>query len=414
MALKDKIGKNKINALLSVIDQGVVSATNFGVAFFLARALSVEEFGLYILLFSVWLFVNNLQIGFINQGQFVLMHSEGNDYKNNMPAVQLFFTLFVFAVLTIIAVPIGFIDVNFSHGTLFTVALVMALKTLKEYARNNALARLKLPLTLFYDTLFLLITIIPVLIAYLNRNASVMTGWYSFGIAAGAVTVLDQIIHRYHIRIETSKIRSVLRTNITLTKWTTLTNILIWGNSNLYKFIVTGYLGLETLAAVGAAQYVTFLLNPILNGMQNFGTAFLSKKKSESDVAYQKSLKAYSVFLVGFVAIVLLPMILVPGFFLDLFYGEKYRGYEFILQAFAFGALVSVFVRLLNTDLMVRKVAKSVFVIYLVSVTITSLVLWGLLAFIGTNGMIIFLLIQNLVILFLTHLERKRLYRLDK
>lgn len=403
MSFKDKIGKNKINALLSVIDQGVVSATNFGVAFFLARALSVEDFGLYILLFSVWLFVNNLQIGFINQGQFVLMHSSGDDYKNNMPAVQLYFTLFVFVTLTVLSVPIGFFNENFSHRTLFTVAVVMALKTLKEYARNNAFAQLKLPLTLLYDSLFLLITIIPVIISYLNNSASVMTGWYSFGIAALSIILLDFTINRYHRKIEFSKVNSVLKTNISFTKWTTLTNILIWANSNLYKFIVTGYLGLKTLAIVGAAQYVTFLLNPILNGMQNFGTAFLAKKKSESEEHYSKSFRAYSFFLICFVSISLLPLILLPEFFLNLFYGNKYAGNGLILQIFSFGLIISVLSRLLNMDLLVRKISKSIFHIYLTSVSLTTLLLWGLLSFFNYTGFQIFLFIQNIIIFIVTY-----------
>src|SRR5687767_12145013 len=98
---KLNISLSRRNSLLSIIDQGLISGSSFIISFVLGRYLPIDEFGLYLLLFSAWVFINNLQIGFINQGLYVLINSKEKNYKECISVIQYIFSAGVLIILLI-------------------------------------------------------------------------------------------------------------------------------------------------------------------------------------------------------------------------------------------------------------------------------------------------------------------------
>jgi O-antigen/teichoic acid export membrane protein len=73
---------------IALIDQGVVSGTNFLTGFLLARLCSQEEYGAYVLAFSILLFVNGLQFALVTGPMMVLgAPKEGEEMKGFFSAL---------------------------------------------------------------------------------------------------------------------------------------------------------------------------------------------------------------------------------------------------------------------------------------------------------------------------------------
>ena len=309
-------------------------------------------------MFSVWTFINNIQLGYIHQGLYVLIHSEGNMYKKNMYFVQILFSLTTLLLMLLCSFLYHSVDHQLSLKFLLLFSFVIFFLTIKEYVRNSALAKIKLWTAIGYDLLFMIITIGLIIIFHFTDRSSIENAWLSFGVGASIITIIDLIISRNDMKFKMDDVIHILRTNFKLTKWTTLTQILIWLNANIYKFIVTGFLGLEIVAGIGAAQYITQLLNPIRNGLQIYGTTFLSKIRINNKTMYAKYFKKYSFFFIMVVTLILIPMFLFPSFFLTLFYNDKFSSYANVLQILVFATFLATLSRILILDLLIKKITK--------------------------------------------------------
>lgn len=390
------------NSLLSIIDQGLVSVANFGIAFALARNLSVRSFGLYILLFSIWTFINSIQSGYIHQGLYVLTHSEGDIYYKNMYFVQIIFSVINLFFMLLCSFSYNFFDPQISLKLLCLFSFAVFFLTLKEYARNNALAKIKIWTAIGYDLLFIAITIGLIIFFHLTNITSIYNAWMSIGVGASIITILDLFISQNDVIFKLNDVISIFKINFKLTKWTTLSQILVWININIYKFIVTGFLGLEILAGIGAAQYIIQILNPIRNGLHIYGITILSKIKNNNNTIYLKKFKQYSYFLITITILILIPIFYFPVFFLELFYDDKFASYGRVLQIFVFAAFLATISRILIMDLMIKKMVRLIFDINILSVSINVILLYALISLMGYTGVLIFLAIQYFVSLFIT------------
>ena len=395
--IKSKIGMNKINAALSVADQGVVSATNFGVAFILARVLSVEQFGFYVIMFSIWFFINNLQMGFINHGLYVLTHSEPSEYKYNMPLIQLFFSAIVLVVFILASFIYLFSGSDLSLGSMVIYSLSLFFLTLKEYVRNSGLAELQVTRVTGYDLIFFIGVMGLIVIQMITGTVTLTSAWMDFALVSLAVIVIDVFGSRRYSKIDFSKAKSVFHTNFAFSKWTVMTNIIGFANGQVYKYFIAGFLGITLVAAVGACEYVIFLVNPILNGLQNYGTAYLSQKQQEGMAQYRKSYKKYSISVLILIGAILFPVICFPGFFLKLFYSDKYAGYEFLLQVFAANVMFNVFGRLYWMRLLVNVLTKYIYRSQFIVMVATIPVLLVLLPLFEIRGFIFYWFFLNIL-----------------
>ena len=92
----------------ALLDQSVVSGSNFVIGILLARFLGPEAFGIFVLLQAVMLYVNSYQGALIFQPMLSaapqLTENERNKYLQGVFAMQLMLTLFLGLAATAIAV----------------------------------------------------------------------------------------------------------------------------------------------------------------------------------------------------------------------------------------------------------------------------------------------------------------------
>ena len=142
---------------VSLADQAVASATNFVTGVIIARACSKEEFGLYMLGFSLILLITDLQTSLISTPYMVyaprLKGSAHALYTGSILIHQLAFSLFTMLallcgafVVTIGVAPRGL------GPLMWALVAVIAMIMLREFARRVCFARLKLKTAFFFDT----------------------------------------------------------------------------------------------------------------------------------------------------------------------------------------------------------------------------------------------------------------------
>ena len=404
--LQSRIGSNKISALLSIVDQGIVSITNVLIALFLARILPKESFGVYIILYSIWLFIYFLQIGLINQSLYLLADEKNYEFKATMFSIQIIFsmaTLFVL-VLFFLAYVVLVGGLQFRVCVIFSWAAMML--TLKEYARNQNIAELRILRTIVYDTINFILLALLFFIEWLAGAVSIFFVWANIVAACLVVVIIDIIYSKLKFIPDFKVIKEIFMAKYSIFKWNILTNLSIWSFSNLYKYVTAAVLGIKTVAAIGACQYIMLLSNPFVHGIQNFGLSLMSKNIDDKEY-FDRLYKKISWLMLLSVTGIAIPMVTIPKQLLSVFYGEKYIEYPLLLQAYGVSLVIITCGIIFNIKTLVRKRTKIVFHVYKYSLPISLSILIPLVMVYDLNGFKGYLILSSIIFLAFSYLGSK-------
>jgi hypothetical protein len=142
--------------LFSLADQGVASITNFVTGVILARACSKEEFGLYMLAFTLILLVTDMQTALIATPYMVY----GPRLKGRAQALYSGSTLIhqmAFSIAAMIALGVGVLLTHFGWGphgigpVLWVLLAVISLIMFREFVRRMCFAQLRVGAALIFD-----------------------------------------------------------------------------------------------------------------------------------------------------------------------------------------------------------------------------------------------------------------------
>jgi len=378
----------------------------------LARNLGKEEFGVYILMLSGWLIINCIQSAFINQPLLILSSSEGHDYKNNIIFVQLSYSLFVLCLLSLISLLISyFIYPELTLDKMLIYSFALSFLTFKEYIRNSEIEKLNFGLVSSYDFLFLLIVCCTTAIQYLHGTLSIHLIWMNFIIASISLIIIFTVSLKEKISFNLKAYIETIYINYNFAKWRILQHIIGWANGDLYKFIVTYFLGLRIVAVIGACQYVTFLLNPLLIGLDNFGLPFFAKKKKGGIESFNTAYRKYAALLILIAIIMLLPIVISPVYFLKLFYGDNYTEFYYVLRIIAAGTLIMVFAKVFQFNLLVFEQTRLLFIGSVTSFFISIPLLLLLIQLSGFTGLLIHIVLSYLLGLIIAYILYKNYFK---
>lgn len=334
--------------VLSLADQAVVSVTNFLTGVIIARACSKEELGLYMLGFSLVLFVTDLQTSLITTPYMVYAPR----LKGRAHALYTGSTLvhqLIFCLITMVAVMGGAVAVRSGVGprelspVLWTLVLVVALIMLREHARRVSFARLKLMDAFLVDICIAIGQIGGLLVlAHLGMLSASRAYWVA-GLFCG-LSVLGWLWwdrDAYEVRL--SEYTTDLKKNWLLGKWVFASG-LIWAvGANLYPWLVAAFHGVPSAGVWAACVGVVSIGNPILKGTQNLIGPKISHEHAE------KGLRALHRWVLRVTAILAVPLVLLclamfvwGGRLLTLLYGNQYAGNGLVVSILGLNLLVTV------------------------------------------------------------------------
>ena len=317
---------------LSLADQAVASVTNFATGVIIARASSKEEFGLYMLGFTLILLVTDLQTSLIATPYMVyaprLQGRAHAQYTGSTLIHQV-----VFSLLTTLVVIGAACAARFGvgpHGlepVLWALAGVGSLIMLREFVRRICFASLKLRTVFVFDVFIGVGQICGLLVLAHFKLLSASRAYWVIGATCGLAVLCWLWLnrHHYHLRIDESVLD--LKRNLVFGKWVFASGLLWTASTNLYPWLLAFFHGAAAAGVFAACLGVVSASNPALLGIQNFlGPKIAHVYATRGRIGLRKFVLKISGSMAIPVSLLTLIMIFWGDRFIGLLYGSRYTG----------------------------------------------------------------------------------------
>jgi len=368
---------------LSLVDQGVVSATNFLTGVIIARASSKEELGLYMLGFSLILLVTDLQSSLIATPYMVYAPRLKGEAHASYTGSTLIHQL---ALCFLIVLGLIGAEIALRHGVgprglapvLWALVAMATFITLREYARRICFACLNVKRALVLDTCIAAVQIGGLLLLARFGFLSASRAYWVVGFACGTAVLVWLWSERSFYRLRIRESLADFKRNWTFGKWVFASG-LVWAISmNLYPWLLAAFHGTASAGVWAACMGAVALGNPAVLGVQNL----LGPKIAH--VYAQDGWKSLRKFVLRSSLAFALPMLffcvamtLLGGTLVTMLYGHKYAGNGLVVALLGINLAVSILAFLFSRALFAIERADVDFVVsFLALIIMITLGLW--------------------------------------
>jgi O-antigen/teichoic acid export membrane protein len=332
--------------IVSLADQAVASATNFVTGVIIARACSKEEFGLYMLGFSLILLMTDFQTSLISTPYMVYAPR----LKGRAHALYTGSTLIhqlAFCLLTMLALVCGAFAVTIGVGprglgpVLWALVAVIGLIMLREFARRVCFAGLKLKTAFLFDTCIAAGQIGGLLLLARFGLLSASRAYWVIGSVCG-IAVLgwlwsDRVF--YEPRIGESV--ADLKKNWIFGKWVFASGLVVAVSMNLYPWFLAYFHGTASTGVWAACLGVVSVGNPAILGIQNLvGPKIAHVYAAAGPMALRRLVFKITAVIALPVSLLCVVMFFWGGRLVTLLYGRQYGGNGLVVTIMAFNVLV--------------------------------------------------------------------------
>ena len=340
-------GETARKGLVTLSGQAVTSGTNFLTGIIIGRTLAKEEFGLYMLGFSIVLIVTNLQSSLISTPYNVysprLKNTDYAKYTGSTLIHQL-----ALSALAIFSLSVAGITLSLGIGpheltpVVWALVVVITFIMLKEYVRRIYFAGLRMK-TAFILDLFVAVVQIGGLLLLLHLGLlSVTYAYFIVGLACGLPALSLLFWSRREFIFSIHEALADLRRNWMLAKWVCAATITVTLSGELFPWFLAGFHGTDATGIYSACQWPVFLTNPLLLGMGNIlgpktAHAFSQGGRGKLD----RVVITTTLVILLPISVICLGLILWGGSIVTLMFGEKYAGYGWVVAILAFYPLIS-------------------------------------------------------------------------
>jgi len=282
----------------ALLDQGVLSASNFSTGILLARLCSREEYGSYVLALSIMFLANGVHSALIVGPMSVLGAGKGKqglrDYATSLALAQTILGALVAVVVVGVSLAMGGAerDAGFP-GALLGMGVAVLLVHSREFFRRLLFTRLTPHKALLGDLVFCLAqfgglialwrlgggTWSPATPGHLTaRNAFLWMGGSSFlGAAVGLVQ------SRAHVFGGLGGIKQALKETWRFGRWGLGSTLLRFASSNIYVLLVGAFGRAGAAAGYAAPMLLSAPANVFLLGFASLLSPLMAKKVSEGE-----------------------------------------------------------------------------------------------------------------------------------
>lgn len=412
-------GKTKHKGVLALADQSIVSATNFLTGVIIGRSCTKEEFGLYMLGFSITCLALTLQTSIISTPYMVLSpRFEGIAHKKYTGSIlihQLSLSAFV-----VIALLIGGYFLYLGIGPRLLIPVLCALIFVvipimfRECIRQISFANLKYGNAFLLDLLVATIQIgglIP--FAYLGLLSASRAFWV-VGIACGLVSIVWFVLNRKVFSIPSNQAISDFRKSWSFGKWVFASGLVWVLTLNLYPWFLTAFRGIASAGIWAACLGIVQIGNPVLLGVQNIlGPKIAHIQAKDGNNALNQYVLKTMIFLILVTATLCLAMFFFGNQLIIMVYGKKYAGNGMIVFILAVNVLVIFTSFPSSRALFAMERAMSDFKASFVSLCFLFVIGIWLMDLFGTTGAALSLMLGNAIGLAVRYFEFSKAIRIS-
>lgn len=368
---------------LSLTDQAVASITNFVTGVIIARSSSKEEFGLYMLGFSLIMLVTDLQTSLIATPYMVYApRLKGRDHA--LYAGSTLMHQVIFSLLGMLALACAAVTSRFGVGprglepVLWALGAMVGLIMFREFVRRICFAGLKLRSVLVFDICIGFVQIGGLLLLARLGALSASTAYWLIGPVCGIAALSWLWMERKFFHPQLAQSVADLKRNWTFGRWVFASGLVYTASANLYPWLLAFFHGAAAAGVFAACVGVVSASNPALLGLQNFvGPKTAHEYAAKGQRGLRRFVLKISAMLAVPAGLLTLVLILWGDRFVALLYGSRYSGNGLVVAVLALNLLVSAVGFSFSRALLAMERASVDFGLNLVAlVTMLTLGLW--------------------------------------
>ena len=406
---------------ITIIDQALVSGTNFITGLALARFLGMEAYGTFVLLSGVILFASNIQNAIIISPMMVngpgKELEEAKQYYRDTCMLQIVTTLLFFVAIVVLG---NVLDHTLLNNRIGSLVIPLALATsgliMQEYFRRYFFSTNNSNHALINDIISYGLQFGGVVGLHFIGSLNVVTCLYVMAYTSFIAVLHGYVISRLPVIppiTKYSKIKQKIKIHWDFGKWLLARNIAYWMGTQSIIYTAGILLSLSAVGAMGATRNIVGFINILFLALDNFATP-------RAAVAYSRggcvALKKYitriltiggtiTIFATGIVSAF-------SDILMNMIYSSQYVGFEWIVQAWAIFFMVGYFQRPVGIALRTMKLTKSLFFGTTAGTLTAAIVCYPAIKLWGINGAMAALIGTQATISTYYYLSMKRIYKL--
>jgi O-antigen/teichoic acid export membrane protein len=386
----------------TLLDQALVSASNFLLGVLLTRFLGLDAYGTFVLGWMVVLFFSSVQQALIVSPLVTLVPKQPAAERAHSASV--YFTLQMgFAAGTAALTGVGGFAFSRLHAAGRYDGLILPLSSVvfaflwQDYMRRLLFAQRNTGPVLTADLIAYAGQIAAVLLAHRAGLLSVSGVLWCI---AGLFIVSAAFQARWMVRATWSwrSVAATWRAGWRFSRWLTASAVIQWLAGNLFIVAAGALLGGAAAGAVRASQNVVGVTHVLFLAMENFLPARAATVMAEQGRAamlrYMQRATAY----VGMAtACGLLLVAVAPRFWLQALYGSELAGYDYVLTWFAFLYMLVFGTTMLRLILRTLEQTRPFFVVSVLSAALSLTMAFPIVERWGLPGVMAGLTVTQLI-----------------
>lgn len=388
---------------LAVLDQGLISGSNFLIGILLARWLVPEQYGAYALAFSIFLFLAGFHSALLLEPMSVFGPAS---YGKCLPAylgklLRLHFVLALFLtglVVAGIAVLHYFAADRALTSALWGVCIAAPLILFFWLCRRAAYIKLAPGLAARGASAYCFVLICLLL---LIKSVGWLSGFTAFliqSLAATAAAILLLASLRSQLDSQSGPSSSaVVRQHWRYGRWAVATQFVYWLSGSAYFVLVAAFLRMQDVAALRALQNFALPLSQFLSAVSLLLLPWASARFAEEGrVGLQRRIRQITVLFVAMASAYYAVLWLFGGRIMAILYSGRYTDFAYLLPLVAAPVIVLAASQGSAIAVQAMQAPAEVFLAYSVSGTLTILAGVALARYWGLPGALVGILTSSL------------------
>ncbi len=318
-----------------LLDQIMVSGSNFFLGIILVRAFGLEEYGIFALIWMSVLFALGINQAFITKPLLSiapkLKNEEQTNYIAGLHVIQYFLSAVFFVTAFLLYAGAKLFFANEFTAFIPLISIIIFCQTVHDFYRKTYLIKDQTLKVLFLDVVLYLGQIVGVLTLLLFGKLTLTTALFVILIA----NLVSVLFGNYSIKFSLLNYKKILIRHFHFSKWLLGTSILQWLSGNYFIIVGASILGTSAVGAIRMVQNVMGLCHILFLAMESI---IPIKAAQQYQAEGENSLIQYLINItkksgLGF-SLLLLVIGLFAGPILSLIYGTTAANYAYIVVAY--------------------------------------------------------------------------------
>ncbi len=378
-------------SVASLCDQAVVSGTNFLTGVIVGRSLPKEQFGLYMLAFSIALLALNAQNALISAPYMVYSPRMPDDERAPYAGSSLIHGLGLSA-LSVAALLVFTLVLSSGVGPAGLAPVVSALAVavtfmiLRDMVRRLCFAHLRVLTALLADSQVAVLQVGGLWVLMRREALTAGRSYLVTGLACGAAAAVGLFAVRGLLALQVRRAASDFLHNWRSGKWLGASALAQMATAELYPWFLAAFHSTETAAELAACRIVVYFANPFLMGITNFLGPQAAHAYAEGRPALNRIVRRFTVLAFAAMCGFFVAILFLGEWLLRLIYDGKYSGHGSTVTILALHYVLASLNRPVNCGLMAIERSDVVFRSYLLAGAVTLGLGVPLVYFVGVNG----------------------------